>query len=288
MKLKKIIFEENFKNLENSLIVFSRLYRAIESLPKTILAYRTFFKRKNGRLNWFWLNDFLHESENRKIKIILEDRVFGDHQFGIAFSSKTDGYYRITLVIDTPQEYNETPYKFNTWFVNNILEFLRKNKSVFIHEYTHIQDFKKLKKDFAIVYKKINQNIIDYNSANELLNGLEEKSKEFEELKPKVELLRKILNKNYYNSPLETNAYFNQYMSGVLSQAKTTWENGGEDLFNKIFGNTPQEFSEKFYNRISITHKENFSEKTKRNFFKKSAIMYNVLKDYLRKKRIKK
>ena len=298
--LKTIIFEDaserRLDSIEISLKIYSIILREIRRMPKNINVFRTFFKKIDGYFSWFWLSDILDIPENKNIKIIIEDKSKTAYSFaqGLAKPEESKGYYSIILIIETPEQYIKTSNEFNNWFIQNIDKIFLDYKEIFVHEYTHINDFKKLKNTINDVYKKVTEKRINYDELLSDIKNIAEKIKQFPEdtnlktelntLKSNTLKLYKIWNTEYLNNSIETNAYFNQYMSSTIKQMNLLNKKNGLETVKQKFGNNPQEFANIFFASIPKNKTNYYSEKVKRNFLKKSAMMYELIINKLKRK----
>lgn len=298
--LKTIIFEDaserRLSDIEISSKIYSLILKEIKKLPKNTNVFRTFFKKIDGYFSWFWLSDILNIPQNKNIKIVFEDKSKTEYPFGQALAKPDNrkNYYSIILIINSSEEYMKTPKSFNDWFIKNIENFFLEYKEIFVHEYTHIQDFRKLKDTFGNIYKNILDKRENYDNLLEDIKELNSKIKQFPEntnlvnelnlLKSKTIKLYQIWNTEYRNSPIETNAYFNQYMSVLIKKMIRISKVNGLEAVKQKFGNTPQEFANIFFDSIPKSETRYYSEKVKRNFLKKSAMMYELIINKLKRK----
>lgn len=164
--------------------------------------------------------------------------------------------YQIRIYFDAPPEAKVNAKAYNKWLATNLEDLLMNDttRSSYVHEFTHVQDFKRMDPKFLLWRGQQKQ------VEKERQQQAGEKSRDFGA---------------YANDPLELNAYFSQAMSDVQTQlrnAKNTTEK------SQILGANAQEFVHKFMNKyLKKQIRKNINPSNWRKLAKRAALGWEEL-----------
>jgi len=164
--------------------------------------------------------------------------------------------YQIRIYFDAPEEARTSPKAYNKWLAANLEDLLTNDgtRSSYVHEFTHVQDFKRMDPRFLLRRGQQKQ------AEKERQQQAGEKSRDFGA---------------YANDPLELNAYFFQAMSDVQTQlrnVKTPEEK------RAIIGSSPQEFVDKFMGTyLKKQVRKNIDSENWKRLAKRAATSWELL-----------
>lgn len=263
--------EEDFEKIEAANGSYDAILSYIRGLGKDLQAFSRVFQVQNGYFTGFALGARIRQKEHIKLSVFFMDRTL----FGVkgkvnaqATRVRVDPTnptraaiksYKITIYFDAPPEARVTPRAYNKWLATNLEVLLGDPgiRSSYVHEFTHVMDFKRMDPKFLLQRGQQKQ------AEKERQKQTGEKSRDFGA---------------YANDPLELNAYFSQAMSDVtmqLKNAKTPEER------KTILGSSPQEFADKFmgvYLKKQV-RKHIDPENTKR-LMKRASTAWSILQKY--------
>lgn len=227
---------EDFEVVEAANQSYEGIQAYIQGLNKDVKAFQRVFQAQEGYFTGFSLGNRIQRKEHLLLGVLFLDRT----TFGVKGSvnalatrvrvrpdnpnSAALKNFKISIYFNAPPEVQGKPREYNRWFAENLENILAdpKIKSSYIHEFVHVDDFKRLDPKYLLQRaqrKKAERERQDLSGGQK---------KDF---------------KGYANDPLELNAYFTQAISDVrnlLGKAKTAEEK------KAILGGSPQEFVEKF------------------------------------------
>lgn len=259
--------EQDFWKIEMANKSFDSILNYIKSLGRDIKQFERVFDKNQGWFNGFALGTRIRKEEHLKLRVQFQER----NLFGIKGkvnaqavrvrvqpenpkSAQLKGFI-INIFFNAPPEVLTSPKVYNRWFAANLEDILSNPsvKSSYVHEFTHVLDFKRMDPHF-------------------LLRRSMEKQKQVDALK--VSGGKRDFGK-YSNDPLELNAYFSQAISDVrsmLRQAQT------EEEKQKILGTTPQEFTDKFMQQyLKKQVRKNISPENYQRLMKRAATAWELL-----------
>ena len=144
--------ERYLKTANNSYIAISKLLYELQSMPDKI--YARHFTKVNGKYRYLSLETFLPRPEHEGLYLELVDRsVSGTKKTvsataGVSFDDDTNArQYILSVFLDIPEA---DPDKYNELFKNTVASAFAKpeNREHFIHEFTHVLDFRRLSDDY--------------------------------------------------------------------------------------------------------------------------------------------
>jgi hypothetical protein len=291
--LEKLLFErEDLEKINAIQQVFREIRSVVLALPPTVAAFK-----RNG-----WI------AENGQLKTLKVSYVYSEPAFDNLYLSFVPGLnalaqaatsadgeeYFLLFRIPRFKEGLELRTQ-NLWFIEEVRKWFEKpsSLSLFVHEFIHLLDLARIGDPFADIVLKSTTSEEGYDAIKRKLGRIEARLKVADEKTVEYKLLQKAYNKlypkwkqaeklywtEYLNSPVETNAYFNQAVSTLKSKAETVIEKHGLEAALRFIGTTPQQFVkkvekqlEKFTNDISF-----FEPKTMRAFQKRAAVLHSQL-----------
>lgn len=259
--------EQDFWKIELANKSFDSILNYIKSLGRDIKQFERVFDKNQGWFNGFALGTRVRKEEHLKLRVQFQERsLFGIRgkvnaqavrvrvQPDNPKSAQLKGFI-INIFFNAPPEVLTNPKVYNKWFAANLEDILSNPsvKSSYVHEFTHVLDFKRMDPHF-------------------LLKRSLEKQKQVDALKTSGG--KRDFGK-YANDPLELNAYFSQVISDVrnsLRNAKTPEEK------KAVIGNSPQEFVDKFMT-VYLTKqlRKNVSPDNKQRLMKRAATAWELL-----------
>ena len=203
----------------------------IQALGGDVDAFASVFQKETGYFVGFALGSRIKRKEHLKLSIYFLERELFNVKKTInaqAFRLKVQPYnpnsaqlkrFQINIYFNAPPEVKTTPKSYNTWFAQNLATIINNpiTRSSYIHELTHVMDFKRMDPNFLLQRSNKKQQTLDA--------GLK---RDFDQ---------------YANDPLELNAYFSQAMSDIVNAIKTAQS---EEEKQAILGTSAQEFANKF------------------------------------------
>jgi hypothetical protein len=259
--------EQDFWKIEMANKSFDSILNYIKSLRKDIKQFERVFDKNQGWFNGFALGTRIRKEEHLKLRIQFQERTL----YGIKGKINAQAVrvrmqpenpknaqlkgFIINIFFNAPSEVIVDPKNYNRWFAANLENILSDPsiKSSYVHEFTHVLDFKRMDPHFL------------------LKRGLE-KQKQVDALKTSGG--KRDFGK-YANDPLELNAYFSQAISDIRSMLKHAQT---EEEKQEILGTTPQEFTEKFMQKyLKKQVRKNISPDNHQRLMKRAATAWEFL-----------
>jgi len=260
--------EEDFQKIQAANESYDAILGYIRRLDRNPKAFaRVFQTNDRGFFTGFALGARVRQEEHLQLAVFFMDR-------GLAgIKSKVNAQasrirvrpmsttaaaikgYQIRIYFDAPEEARTSPKAYNRWLAANLEDLLTNDgtRSSYVHEFTHVQDFKRMDPRFLLRRGQQKQ-------AEKERQQASEKSRDFGA---------------YANDPLELNAYFFQAMSDVQTQlrnVKTPEEK------RAIIGSSPQEFVDKFMGTyLKKQVRKNIDSENWKRLAKRAATSWELL-----------
>lgn len=227
---------------------FSSIKTIIKNLNSSSNKFEKLFLKQNNHYCGF-------EFENKIFVFFLDRKLFNiksklNAKAVRVWNSETDyttKQYEIYVYFDKPNRVKN----YNKWFVKNLSKILdsQQIESSFVHEYTHIMDYMRVKESFLVNRTKRKNSLFEINSSK----------KDF---------------KDYANDSLELNAYFNQGINDVIEKLNSS---SIEEKF-VILGNHSSHFVKNmFSNWFRPTFVKNLNKRNIERISKRVSLIWNKL-----------
>lgn len=228
--------EEDFEKIQAANESYDAILGYIRKLGRDPKAFaRVFQTNDQGFFTGFALGTRIRREEHLQLAVFFMDRGVAGTKSKVnaqasrvrvrpmSTTSAAIKGYQIRIYFDAPPEAKVNARAYNKWLAANLESLLDNGttRSSYVHEFTHVQDFKRMDPQFLL------QRGLNKQAERERQQQAGEKSRDFGA---------------YANDPLELNAYFSQAMSDVMSQLKGK----SPEERTAIIGKTPQEFVDKF------------------------------------------
>lgn len=306
--------EQDIKNIEKSIGSFKQIFNLLLQLKKTTdISYVNDILQKDqeGRYIAIQLMKVSPKPEHDKLRLYFVEKTLQPQymqQKTAGLSQPVDpttGFAEIKLgyrISDYDPNISIKDTKtYNEWFKQNIVRVFKRMRSTYVHELTHILDYKRVKEqDWLETRKRVG--IEKQQNIDKMRSDLEFMGMKFKRLRAptkKVEMRKNInqLTKNieqktkekhvdYINDPLELNAYFNETLSKFIFAIKKL-DDRSEENIKQIVGNSPAEFADNFTRKLHSSTKKSISEENLKRYLKRVTLIYdNIIKKYSTKKEV--
>ena len=294
ISLERLLFERvDLEKINAIRQTFQEIKTAILALPATPASFkRNGWETEEGKLKTLVVSELYADSAFSNLFII-----FDPHNATLAWANTNeDGDLFLAFRLPKPPQEVKTKSQYNSWFVGEVKNWFQQPSSepLFVHEFIHLLDIARIGDVFF--------DIVDKTTAS--AKPLAELTKEVQKLKAELERipkgkperkqvlvdLRKLASKwkeakdrhwkEYQNSPVETNAYFNQTIAAVKEKASRALRERGKLAALSVLGVTPQEFVSVFEKELpNHIRVDLLDPKILKGFRKRAAILYDQLVD---------
>jgi len=294
ISLERLLFERvDLEKINAIQQTFQEIKTAILALPATPAAFkRNGWETEEGKLKTLVVSELYAESAFSNLFIIFDP----DNATLAWANTNEDGDLFLAFRLPKPPQEVKTKSQYNSWFVGEVKNWFQQSSSepLFVHEFIHLLDIARIGDVFF--------DIVDKTTAS--AKPLAELTKEVQKLKAELERipkgkperkqvlvdLRKLASKwkeakdrhwkEYQNSPVETNAYFNQTIAAVKEKASRALRERGKLAALGVLGNSPQEFVSVFEKELTKNIRlDLLDSKTLKNFQKRASVLYDQLVD---------
>jgi len=229
--------EEDFQQIQAANESYDAILNYIKKLNRNPKAFSSVFQtNERGFFTGFALGARIRREEHLRLAIFFMDRELAGAKNKVnaqairvrvrpmSTTATAIKGYQIWIYFDAPAAVKVNAKTYNKWLAENLETLLDNDntRSSYVHEFTHVQDFKRMNPRFLL------QRGLKKKQEKEKQQQTGKKSRDFNA---------------YANDPLELNAYFAQAMSDVQNQLRTAKT---PEEKKAIIGSTPQEFADKF------------------------------------------
>lgn len=294
ISLERLLFERvDLEKINAIQQTFQEIKTAILALPATPTAFkRNGWETEEGKLKTLAVSGLYAESAFSNLFVIFDPEIAT-----LAWANTNeDGDLFLAFRLPKPPKEIKSKPQFNSWFVSEVKTWFQQPSSepLFVHEFIHLLDIARIGDVFF--------DIVDKTTAS--AKPLAELTKEVQKLKAELERipkgkperkqvlvdLRKLASKwkeakdrhwkEYQNSPVETNAYFNQTIAAVKEKASRAFRERGKLAALGVLGNSPQEFVSVFEKELAKNIRlDLLDSKNLKNFQKRASVLYDQLVD---------
>lgn len=260
--------EEDFQKIQAANESYDAILGYIRRLDRNPKAFaRVFQTNDQGFFTGFALGARVRREEHLQLAVFFMDRGLAGIKSKVnaqasrirvrpmSTTAAAIKSFQIRIYFDAPEEARTNPKVYNKWLAANLEDLLTNDgtRSSYVHEFTHVQDFKRMDPQFLL------QRDMKKQAEKERQQKAGEKSRDFG---------------TYANDPLELNAYFSQAMSDVMGQLKGK----SPEERTAIIGSSPQEFVDRFMGTyLKKQVKKNINPENWRRLAKRAATSWELL-----------
>lgn len=311
-EVKELVLERqgDFNHIDTAVKSYSEIYSFLVMNAREVPTVwdSMFGKDQDGRYMSIILSKFIPRPEHERLKLFFVEKNFQPQYMrpktaGLATPyDPATGYAEIKLgfrMVDyldgdpVPEDVN----LYNEWFRANISKVFKKLRTTYVHELTHILDYGRVKAEWMALRKKVKD--ADQSELNDLQQQISVLGMKFKRLrKPETKQLaqssidnlskqvdakKAALHSQYINDPLELNGYFNETLSKFIFDLKNLKDKTPEGIMS-VVGRSPQEFADKFMDRLHSSAKKSITDDNARKYMKRIATLYDkIITKYIKK-----
>lgn len=294
ISLERFLFERvDLEKINAIRQTFQEIKTAILALPATPAAFKkNGWKMEEGKLKTLIVSSLYAETAFDNLILLFESGITQE-----AWASENDGTLLLGFRIPRVPETVKTKAQYNLWFVEEVKKWFQKpySESLFIHEFIHLLDMSRI--GVETFFKKTGsaqplEDVLD--SLTDEVRKIRASLKDIPKGTPERDQAIRLLNKTtaklkvaterfwraYQNSPIESNAFFNQAVATVKEKAFRALRERGKLAALSVLGNSPQEFVAAFEKELpALVRVDLLDPKVLKGFRKRAAILYDQLVD---------
>lgn len=294
ISLERLLFERvDLEKINAIRQTFQEIKTAILALPATPAAFkRNGWETEEGKLKTLVVSELYAESVFSNLFVI-----FDPESATLAWANTNeDGDLFLAFRLPKPPQEVKTKSQYNSWFVGEVKNWFQQpsSKPLFVHEFIHLLDIARIGDVFFDIVDRttvLDKPLADLKKEAERLKaildgttkGTPERKQAFANFKRVAAEWKEMKDrhwKEYQNSPVETNAYFNQTIAAVKEKASRAFRERGKLAALSVLGVTPQEFVSVFEKELpNHIRVDLLDPKILKGFRKRAAVLYDQLVD---------